>query len=130
VDGRTPVEPASVSEDAGSALGAGPRYRRLTREDLQVIAYRHVRGASDGEIARELSIDRSSVRGARKRPAGLVLIAAERKREAKRAESQPYRDRKKQQREIAARALPEAQGRRSAFPGYRNAARRRSRALN
>jgi len=109
VHGRAPAQPASVSEDAGSALPAGPRYRRLRREDLQVIAYRHVRGASDGEIARELGVDRSSVRGARKRPAGLELIAAERKREAKRAESQRYRDRKKQQRELAARAIPEAE---------------------
>jgi len=109
VHGRAPAQPASVSEDAGSALPAGPRYRRLRREDLQVIAYRHVRGASDGEIARELGVDRSSVRGARKRPAGLGLIAAERKREAKRTESQRYRDRKKQQRELAARALPEAE---------------------
>lgn len=92
----------------GHALSQ-PAYRRLTREDLQVIAYRHVRGASDGEIARELGVDRSNVRRARKRPAGLELIAAERKREAKRAESQRYRDRKKQQRELAARPLPETQ---------------------
>ena len=107
--GRAPSQPASVSEDASSALLVGPRYRRLRREDLELIAYRHVRGASDGEISRELGVDRSSVRRARKRPAGLELIAAEQKREAKRAESQRYRDRKRQQRELAARALPEAQ---------------------
>jgi hypothetical protein len=74
-----------------------------------LIAYRHVRGASDGEIARELGVDRSSVRRARKRPASLELIAAERKRAAKRAESQRYRDRKKHQRELAARSIPEAE---------------------
>jgi hypothetical protein len=72
-----------------------PAYRRLTRADLELIAHRHVRGASDGAIARELDVDRSSVRRARKRPAALELIAAERKRELKRAESQRYRDRKK-----------------------------------
>jgi len=41
----------------------------LTRADLELIAFRHVRGASDGEIARELGVDRSSVRRARKRAA-------------------------------------------------------------
>jgi hypothetical protein len=98
-----------VSENAGSALPAGPRYRRLTRTDLAVIARRHLAGASDGAIACELGVDRSSVRRARKRPAGLELIAAERKREAKRAESHRYRARKKQERERAARAVPQAQ---------------------
>jgi len=81
----------------------------LTRADLEVIAHRHLEGASDGAIARELDVDRSSVRRARKRPAALELIAAERKREAKRAESQRYRARKKQERERAARAVPQGQ---------------------
>ena len=53
--------------------------------------------------------DRSSVRRARQRPAGLALIVAERKREAKRAESQRYRARKKQERELAARAAAKGQ---------------------
>jgi hypothetical protein len=77
--------------------------------DLELIAVRHLAGASDGAIARELGVDRSSVRRARTRPACLKLIAAERKREAKRAESRRYRARKKEQRERAAPALPEAE---------------------
>ena len=98
-----------MSEDAGSAPRAGPRYRRLTRADLELIASRHLAGASDGAIARELGVDRSSVRRARKRPACLELIAAERKREAKRAESRRYRARKKHQGERAALALATAE---------------------
>lgn len=102
-----PSQPAGVSEDAGSAPRPGSRYRRLTRADLELIASRHLAGASDGAIASELGVDRSSVRRARTRPACLELIAAERRREAKRAESRRYRARKKEQR--AARALPEAE---------------------
>ena len=109
MDGAPPLQLAGVSEDAGSALPAGPSYRRLTHADLEVIAQRHLAGASDGAIARELGVDRSSVRRARQRPAGLALIVAERKREAKRAESQRYRARKKQERELAARAAAKGQ---------------------
>ncbi len=86
-----------------------PAYRRLTRADLELIAHRHVRGASDGAIARELDVDRSSVRRARKRPAALELIAAERKRELKRAESQRYRDRKKERERAEREADPAAE---------------------
>ena len=109
MDGSASCQPAGVSEDAGSELPARPSYRRLTRADLEVIAHRHLAGASDGAIARELGVDRSSVRRARTRSAGLELIAAERKREAKRAESQRYRARKKQERELAARAAAKGQ---------------------
>jgi hypothetical protein len=102
-------QPTGVSEHASSRPCPGPRYRRLRHADLELIAFRHLAGASDGAIARQLGVDRSSVRRARKRPTCLELIAAERKRERKRAESRRYRARKKEQRERAAPALPEVE---------------------